>query len=62
MPSVNDNPNDGSNEVVTHFKTIKRFYGVVRNAGFDPSPELETFFNSVQIYEVFKFQMGLILK
>ena len=37
--------------ILIFFIKIKKFYTAVRNAGFDPSPEMETFFNSIQIYE-----------
>lgn len=54
MPNINDKPEgaEQTNNVVAHFDTIKKFYQVAQNAGFDPSPEMELFFNSLQIYEV----------
>lgn len=54
LPNVNEKPEgeEQTNNVVTHFNTIKRFYQTFQNSGFDPSPEMELFFNSIQIYEV----------
>ena len=54
LPGVNDTPEgiDGTSQLTTHFSAIKSFYTHAKNAGFD-SPELDTFFNSLQIYEVF---------
>lgn len=35
----------------THLDTIKSFYSKFQQAGFEPSQEMELFFNSIQIYE-----------
>ncbi len=54
LPNVDDAPeSDGQvKDIVNHFTTIKSFYAKFTNAGFDPSPEAETIFNGIQIYEV----------
>ncbi len=53
LPGVDDSPEevDRTNQLTHHFTTIKHFYSIAKNAGFE-SPELDTFFNSLQIYEV----------
>ncbi|CAF0765942.1 unnamed protein product [Brachionus calyciflorus] len=53
LPNINDLPDKDSQTagVVTHFDTIKKFYTTVQNAGFDTTPEMDLFFNSLQIYE-----------
>lgn len=57
LPSVEELPesDEQTRQTVTHFKTIKTFYNAFQSAGFDPTPEMETFFNSLQIYEVPNF-------
>lgn len=53
LPGVDDSPQDaqGVSNLTEHFDIVKKFYSSAKNAGFD-SPELDTFFNSLQIYEV----------
>lgn len=54
LPNLEDAPEGAvqTKSVVSHFDTIKTFYGVVQKCGFDSTPEMDLFFNSLQIYEV----------
>jgi hypothetical protein len=62
LPSVDDVPesDEQTKATLTHFKTIKSFYDAFQNAGFDPTPPMETFFNSLQIYEVCSLKAALM--
>ena len=53
LPNVGEAPESAEekNSISQHFQTIKRFYTRAQGAGFQ-SGELDTFFNSLQIYEV----------
>lgn len=53
LPGVDDTPEgaEGTGKLTEHFDIVKKFYTSAKNAGFDSS-ELDTFFNSLQIYEV----------
>lgn len=54
LPNIDDVPEKDvqTKNVISHFDTIKKFYLTVQNAGFDTTPEMDLFFNSLQIYEV----------
>lgn len=52
LPGIEDAPEgtEGTHQISSHFLTIKKFYEVAQKAGFESS-ELDSVFNSLQIYE-----------